>query len=143
MADDLDHAAVQPQIFGSPAAGDDESVVLLRLDFGERGSSGNYGRAFRCRFGTVEIVDRGGDRVARFFVGANGIDLMADHQQHLKRDHHFVVFHEVSDEHEDFFDGHGRAGGREQGAGTRKRCCVNPLDDSSLKLRRRAGGGKG
>ena len=39
------------------------------------------------------------------------IDVMADHQQHLKGDHRLVVFHEVADEHQDFFGSHGAAPG--------------------------------
>src|SRR3954447_18396576 len=54
-----------------------------------------------------EVVNSRGDGVARFLAGANGVNIMADHQQHLKRHHHFVVFHVVADEHQNLLFCHG------------------------------------
>jgi hypothetical protein len=35
------------------------------------------------------------------------MNLVPDHQKHLERHHDFVVFDEVTDNHQDFFDWHG------------------------------------
>jgi hypothetical protein len=56
---------------------------------------------------TLKIVDGGSDFFAGFFAGAYGVEGVADHLESLERDHDFVVFNEVADEHQDFFCWHG------------------------------------
>jgi hypothetical protein len=55
----------------------------------------------------IEVVDRGGDDIAHLLVGTDGVQLMAEGEQDLERDHDFVVLDEVADQEEDFFLGHG------------------------------------
>ena len=50
-----------------------------------------------------EIVDGGADGIAGFFTGANRVDGVADGEQCLERDHNFVVFDVVADQHKDIF----------------------------------------
>ena len=54
-----------------------------------------------------EIMDCGQNRVSWLFVGADCIAMVPDHLEHLKRNHDFVVFNEVSDEEQDSLGCHG------------------------------------
>jgi len=44
--------------------------------------------------------------LALLFAWAHGIDLVADHQEHLVRHHHLVVLDVVAHEHQDLLCGH-------------------------------------
>ena len=48
---------------------------------------------------SFEIVNRGGDKFARFLVRTHGVDVVPDGEQRLERDHDFVVLYEVADDH--------------------------------------------
>jgi hypothetical protein len=67
---------------------------------------GTTPRGFGVRLVADEIVNGGLDRVPRPLVRANGVDLMADHRQDLKRHHRLVILDEVTDEHQDLLIGH-------------------------------------
>jgi hypothetical protein len=58
------------------------------------------------RLMAFEVVNCGRDGVTGFFAWANCVNLVTKHQQSLKWDHDFVVFHEVADDEQDFPDGH-------------------------------------
>ena len=49
-----------------------------------------------------EVVNRRGDELAGLLAGTNGVNFVPDREQHLKRDHDFVVFHEVAGDEENF-----------------------------------------
>ena len=107
MLHDFQDAGVHPQILGSPTAGNDERVVLCFLNRGKIGIQAEIVPSFfAVRLLPFKIVNRGGDRFSRLFARTNRIHLMADHEEHLEWDHHFVIFHKIADEEEDLF-GHG------------------------------------
>lgn len=54
-----------------------------------------------------EIVDAGGDEVAGFLPGANGVNGVPDHEQGLEGNHHFVIFNVITNNHENRFFRHG------------------------------------
>ncbi|SOZ60216.1 conserved hypothetical protein [Cupriavidus taiwanensis] len=104
MPHDLKHARVQAQVFGGAAAGDDQRVVAGRVDLGKGGIEGEVVAALLAvGLVALEIVDRGGARVARPLVGTHGIDGVADHLQRLERHHGFVVFGVVAHQHQNLF----------------------------------------
>jgi len=101
LLDQGDDAGVEAQIFGRATAGDDEGVVA-----GGGGREGGVDRevvAALLRIGllALEVVDRGGDAVARVLAGADGVDAVADGAEDLERHHRLVVFDEVADQHQD------------------------------------------
>jgi hypothetical protein len=51
---------------------------------------------------SFKIVNRRRDRFTRFFSGTNGVNLVPYGKQSLKRHHHFVIFHEVARQKQDF-----------------------------------------
>jgi hypothetical protein len=50
-----------------------------------------------------EVVDRCLHRFSRLFVGADGIDAVADHLQRLEGHHNLVVLPEIPDDHQNVF----------------------------------------
>ncbi len=105
---DLDHARVESQILRCAAAGNHEPVVFGGIDIGEVGVEREVvARLLAIGLLPLEVMDCGGDLLARLAIGTNGVDFVADHQQHLEGDHDFVVFDEVTDEEENAFFRHG------------------------------------
>jgi hypothetical protein len=51
----------------------------------------------------LEIVNARGDKLACLLSGTDGVNGVADHLQRLERNHHFVVFDVIADEHENGF----------------------------------------
>jgi len=107
MPDHLDNARVHAQIFRGAAAGNDERVVVCRIDFGE----GRVQRKIMARFLRIglmafEVMNRGRDRVAGVFVRTYRIDLMADGQKRLERHHDFIVFAKITANHQNAFRRH-------------------------------------
>src|SRR5256885_6628432 len=107
VADDFDDTWIEANVFRRPATGDDESVVLFGLDLVESSVEHKIVATF---FGVgliaFEIVDAGGNDVSGFFARTDGMDGVSDHQQRLKRNHHFVVFDIITDDHENGFPRH-------------------------------------
>ncbi len=108
MVDDFDDSRVEAEIFGRAASGDHESVVVFRFDSFEAGVESEIVAAlFGVSLIALEIVNAGGDELAGFFAGTNGVDGVAHHLKRFKGHHHFVVFDVIADEHENRFLGHG------------------------------------
>src|SRR5258708_17657849 len=104
VMNDFDDARVEAEVFGCTAAGDDEGVIVFGLDLVKSGVESEIVAAlFGVGLVALEIMDGGADVVAGFFAGAHGVDSVADHQQRLERDHHFVVFDVIADQHENGF----------------------------------------
>jgi hypothetical protein len=51
----------------------------------------------------LEVMYSRAHLVARAFVGTNGMNSMSNHRKRLKRHHDFVIFHEITDKHQNFF----------------------------------------
>ncbi len=58
---------------------------------------------------SLKVVDGGAYALPGSLVRAKRTHLVTDHQQGLKRHHHFVVFEVIAGQHEDFFSGQVRA----------------------------------
>jgi predicted RNA-binding Zn-ribbon protein involved in translation (DUF1610 family) len=56
----------------------------------------------------LEIVDGGAHGIASLFVGTDRMDDVPDHEERLKGNHHFVVFHVIADQHEQFLGSHNK-----------------------------------
>jgi hypothetical protein len=107
VLNDFDHAWVEPNVFGRAAAGNNQSVILFRLDLIERGVEREIVTSlFGIGLVTFEIMNCGADVFAGFFAGTHSVNRVADHEQGLERNHHFVVFDVVADEHQNRFLGH-------------------------------------
>ena len=107
VASDFDDARVEANVFGSAATGEDEGVVVFGVDLIERGVESEIVAAlFGVGLVALEIVDGGADVVAGFFAGTDSVDGVADHLKRLERDHDFVVFDVIADQHENRFLGH-------------------------------------
>ena len=107
MAHDFDDTVVQSQVFGRPAARDDQRVVIIGLDLVERSVQRKVVSAL-LTVGLVafEVVNRGTHSLSNFLVWTDRVDTVAHHQKHLKGNHHFVVLDVVSDQHQDSFRAH-------------------------------------
>lgn len=109
VANDLEDARMEPQVLRGAAAGQDQRIVgggIDRCEIGvEREAMAGF---FAIRLVAIEVVDGGGDVVARFLVRACGMACVPDHEEHLIGDHDFIVFYEVTDEEQDFLGCHNR-----------------------------------
>ena len=63
-------------------------------------------RLFAVGLVAFEIVNGRGDELARLLAGTNGVDLVPDGEQRLKRHHDFVVFDEVAGDEENLLGCH-------------------------------------
>ena len=101
---DFQQAGIEAQIFRRASAGDDQAGVVRHLHLIKVGVDGEVVAAF---FGiglvTLKIVDGRAHRIARLFARADGVDFIAQHLQHLERNHHLVVFHIVAGQYQNFF----------------------------------------
>src|ERR1700720_1762578 len=101
MMDEFNDAWDEADIFGGAAAGEDQGVVLLGFYLIERGVESEIMAAlFGISLVALEIVDGGADKLARFLAGTDRMNDVADHEQRLEWDHHFVVFDVIANEHE-------------------------------------------
>ncbi len=64
-------------------------------------------RFFTVGLIALKIMHSGSDRITGLFVGADRMDGMTDHGQDLKRHHCLIIFHKISNNHENFFLRHG------------------------------------
>ena len=107
VADDLEHPFVQAKIFRGTPTGDDEGIVLGRVHNIEIGIEGEVVPALLAvGLVALEVMDGGPHHIARLLAWAYGIDLMADHQQHLEWNHHLVVLDVIAHEHQNLLCGH-------------------------------------
>ncbi len=101
------HLGIEAQVFRGAAAGDDQGVVVGRLDVGEGGVEGEVvARLFAVGLVALEVVHGGLDLLAGLLAGADRVHGMADHEQGLERHHGFVVFGEITGNHQDFLGSH-------------------------------------
>ena len=78
MADDVEDARCQPEVFGCAAPGYDECIVGRFVDFSEgRVQAEIVAALLAVGLFAFEIVNRGGDGVTGFFAGADGMLLLA------------------------------------------------------------------
>ena len=107
LADDGDDPLVQAQIFRSAAAGQYQGVVVGGLYLVEIGVDGEV-VALPFQIGLIagEIVNGRGHRVAGLFAGADGVHLMPGHDEHLKGNHSFIIFHKIAHNHQNALSGH-------------------------------------
>lgn len=103
MADDFDDALVQTEVFRGTAAGDAEGVVLFRPDFIEiRVEREIMAPEFAIGLGTVEVVHGSADLLPRRLTGTDGVHRQPHHLERLKRHHDLIIFHIVTNQHQDF-----------------------------------------
>ena len=105
----LQHVLVQPQVLGRPTAWNNERMVTRCVARREIGGDGKtVPRLFAVGLVPFEIVNGCHDVITRGLVRTNRIDVMADRLKDLERNHRFVIFNEVTDEHQNSFGGHER-----------------------------------
>ena len=81
FAHDVEHAWIQAQILGRAATGDDQAHIIGAVDLGKISIEGKIVAGFfAVGLRTFKVVDGGFDAVARFFVWAHRIDLVAHAQ---------------------------------------------------------------
>src|SRR6267142_2854385 len=108
VANDFDDTRIEANVFRRPSTWKDEGVILFSLDLVESGVESKIVSAlFGVGLVAFEIMDGGANELTGLFSRANRVNGVAHHQQRLERDHHFVVFHVVADDHEDGFLRHG------------------------------------
>src|SRR6267378_4940192 len=101
VANDLDDTRIEPNVFGCAAAREDKRVIFFRLDLVKCGVQREIvASLFGVGLVAFEIMDGGANELTRLFARANSVNGVADHQQRLERDHHFVVFNVVADDHQ-------------------------------------------
>jgi hypothetical protein len=102
VPDDVEDRLVGAEVLGCAAAGDDERVVVFRTHVVERrGEFEVVPPSLQIGLVAAEVVDGRLDHFSRLALGADGVDLVADHPERLERHHDLVVFAEVADDHED------------------------------------------
>ena len=81
FAHNVEHARIQAQILRRTPTRDDQAHIIGRVDLGKVGIEGKIvARFFAVSLRTFKVVDGGFDAVARFFVWAHRIDLVAHAQ---------------------------------------------------------------
>ena len=101
------HLLVQAQVFGGAAAGDQEGIVILGAGLGKVGIEGEVvARLLTVGLVAFEIVDGGAHALPGPLVRTHRMHLVAHHLQGLERDHGFVVFGIVADQHQDLLRSH-------------------------------------
>src|SRR5690606_22962341 len=112
---DLDHPLLQPDVLRRAAARDHERVVILRLHIRERGVDPEVVAALLAvRLITFEVVDRRPHGLAGLLARTHRVHRVTHGLERLERDHDFVVFDEIADQHEDPL-GHGASPPRRLG----------------------------
>ena len=125
----LQDLLVQAQVFRGTATGHQQRVVIRRIDLGEvKVQRKQMPRLFAVGLIAFEIVDCRTYGLPGGFIRTHRMHGVADHQQRLKRHHHFVVFDVVADQHQNFFSGHGNDSSRRNTWATRVfKVVLNPL----------------
>lgn len=99
---DRQDALVEPQVLGGPTSGQNQGIVLARIDrIKIRIQSKSMSRFLAVRLVTFKIVNGGCNGVSSLFVWAHGMAFVSDHQKHLKWDHDFVVFDKIANQKQD------------------------------------------
>src|SRR5579863_2997733 len=107
MTNDLQYTRIQAQVFGRAATRNDQGVVVFGFGVLEGGVESKVMAAlFGVGLVAFEIVDGGAYGFAGRLAGADSIHRVTDHQEGLERNHDFVVFDVIADDHEDFLFGH-------------------------------------
>ncbi len=97
------HLLIETNILGCPSAWDHQRVVVCWIYIVKRCVEREIvARLLRIRLVAFKVVHRGFDGVLCRLIGADSVYRVANHLKRLKWDHHFVVFHEVAHEHENF-----------------------------------------
>jgi len=104
VADDVEDARCQAEIFGRATAGNNERVIGRLVDSIERSVQAEIVTAFfAVGLFAFEVVNRSRDRFAGLLAWTNSVHLVADELEHLKGDHGFIVFDVIADEHQEAF----------------------------------------
>ena len=107
MAHDFENARVEPKVLRRTAAGNHQRLVIAGPNFVKgRIQSEIVTALLAVSLVSLEVVDRRPDRIARALLRTDGIDGVAHHQERLKRNHHFVIFHIIANQHEDLLGSH-------------------------------------
>ena len=103
----LDHAIVQAQVFGRPAADNDQGIVVGLSNLGKaRVERKVVPRLLGVSLVAFEVMDGGAHALAGLLVGADGMDLMAHGLQRLEGHHGLVVLGEVTHQHQNSLRSH-------------------------------------
>jgi len=107
MPDDRNYFFIQTDIFRSSSARDDQGIIVFGVNF----IKGRRQEKIMTRFFTIsliadKIMNSSFDRLSFFLTGADSINLMADHGQHLERNHGLIILDIVSNQHQDLFYTH-------------------------------------
>jgi uncharacterized protein (TIGR03435 family) len=101
MTDDFENARVEPQVFRCAAARDDERIVVLGVNVIKgRIQSEIVAPFFAIGLVAFEIMDRRPHGFARALIRTDRVDRVAHHQQRLERNHNFVIFHIIANQHQ-------------------------------------------
>jgi hypothetical protein len=107
MAHDLQNAWVEPKVFWGPAAGNDQRVIIARANLIEsRIQREVMTPLLTISLVPLEIVDRCPYRIARPLIRTDGMNGMPHHKQRLERNHNFVIFNVIANQHEQFLASH-------------------------------------
>ena len=106
LGEEVAHGAqqrlVQPQVLRRAAAGNHQGVIALGPHVGEGGVEGEVvPPLLRVRLIAFEVVNGGADLVPGLLPWTHGVDGVSHGEEGLERHHDFVVFREVSDQHQD------------------------------------------
>lgn len=99
---EVEHLGIKAEIFGGSATWDDECIVVFGLYLSEIGIEHEaMARFLAVGLVSFEVMDGGGEMIARFLSWADDVAGMADHEQHLVGDHEFIVLDKIASEEED------------------------------------------
>src|SRR5690554_4495242 len=108
MANQILHVFVKTQVFRCTATRHHQCVIVRRsqpIKIRIQGKS--MARLFCVGLVALEVMDGCGNGIARFFIRANGMNRVADGLQCLKRHHGFVIFGEITGNHQNLLPTHG------------------------------------
>ena len=101
---DLQHALVEAQILGSAPAGHHQTGVVGHIDLVEVIVDSEVVAALLAvGLVALEVMDGRAHEITGLLAGADGVDFVAQHQQHLERHHHFIIFHIIAGQQQNLF----------------------------------------
>lgn len=101
VTDQRNHCVVHPQVFWPAPAWNHQRIVVAGIDIVEAGIQRKVmSTFFAVGLVALEIMNRGGDAVARLLARTHRMYGMADRKQGLERHHGFVVLAVVTANHQ-------------------------------------------
>jgi len=107
VLDNRNYFFIQTDVLRGSSTGNDQPIIVFWINFVKSGRQHKIVPGF-FTIGLIadKIMNSCFDRLAFFLTRANSINLMANHGQHLERNHGLIILDIVSNQHQNLFYAH-------------------------------------